>query len=99
MPVTTYGQGTNGLVYQQVVAPAPSTRLTCRYCRCTRISSPNWAWARGLPGGTAPPVRHGGPQSTLFSSLRAAVDDEQVVSGRLVFLLPARCATPGNRPA
>ncbi|MCP5122043.1 MAG: insulinase family protein [Pseudomonadales bacterium] len=85
MPVTTYGQGTNGLVYQQVVAPLPPLdpahlQILPLYTHIITelgLGASDYLEAQHRQSATVGSIH-------AFSSLRAAVDDEQVVSGRLV---------------
>jgi len=85
IPVTTYGQGTNGLVYQQVVmslpklAPAQLQALPLYTHILTELGlgESDYLEAQHRQSATVGSIH-------AYSSMRGAVDDEQAVSARLV---------------
>ena len=82
MPVTTYGQGTNGLVYQQAVAALPL--LSAEQLRLLPLYS-NALTELGLGGADYLAVQQRQSSAVgainAFTSMRSEVDDEQRVRG------------------
>jgi Zn-dependent M16 (insulinase) family peptidase len=82
---TTYGQGTNGLVYQQVVAPLP--RLGAGELELLPLYT-HVLTELGLGSGDYLEAQHRQAATVgsinAFSSMRGAVNDEQAVSAFLV---------------
>ena len=85
IPTTMYGQGTNGLVYQQVVAPLPplSAQQLPLLPLYTHILT-----ELGLGGSDYLEAQHRQSATVgainAFSSMRGAVDDEQAVTAYAV---------------
>jgi Zn-dependent M16 (insulinase) family peptidase len=85
VPVTTYGRGTNGLVYQQTIAPLPA--LTADEKSLLPLYT-NVLTELGLGDGNYLDVQHRQSATVgsinTFTSMRGAVDDEQDVTARFV---------------
>jgi Zn-dependent M16 (insulinase) family peptidase len=85
VPITTYGQGTNGLVYQQVVTSLPALPpeqlqvlpLYTHMLTELGLGASDYLEAQHRQSATVGSIN-------AFSSIRGAVDDEQTVSARLV---------------
>ena len=83
--ITTYGQGTNGIVYQQVLAPLPALTeeqlpvlpLYTQIMTELGVGAGNYLEAQHRQAATVGSIN-------AFSSMRGAVDDEQAVRGHLV---------------
>lgn len=82
---TTYGQGTNGLVYQQAIADLPelSAAEMAKLPLCTQMLT-----ELGLGTGNYLEVQHRQAATVgainAFTSMRGAVDDEQSINGYFV---------------
>lgn len=85
MPTTTYAQGTNGLVYQQLVTPLP--RLAPEELPLLPLYTQTLT-ELGLGSGDYLEAQHRQAATvgsiSAFSSMRGAVADEQTVSAQLV---------------
>jgi len=98
MPTTTYGQGTNGLVYQQVVAPLPrlgagELELLPLYTQVMTelgLGSEDYLAAQHRQAATVGAIH-------AFSSMRGAVNDEQAVSAYLVLSSKALWRNAGEQ--
>ena len=84
IPITCYGQGTNGLVYQQVIAPLPllvpsQLQVLPLYTQILTelgLGKADYLEAQHRQSATVGAIN-------AFSSMRGAVDDEQSVSAYL----------------
>ncbi len=84
IPITTYDQGTNGLVYQQVIAPLPllgaeHLQILPLYTQIITelgLGSADYLEAQHRQSATVGAIH-------AFSSMRGAIDNEQSVSGYL----------------
>jgi Zn-dependent M16 (insulinase) family peptidase len=85
IPLTTYGQGTNGLVYQQVVTSLPALEpaqlqvlpLYTHILTELGLGASDYLEAQHRQSATVGSL-------SAYSSMRGAVDDEQAVSARIV---------------
>ncbi len=83
--ITTYGQGTNGLVYQQVVTALPALEpsqlqalpLYTQILTELGLGASDYLEAQHRQSATVGSIN-------AYSSMRGAVDDEQAVSARIV---------------
>jgi Zn-dependent M16 (insulinase) family peptidase len=84
LPFTTYGQGTNGLVYQQVIAPLPALdtaqlHLLPMYTNSLTevgLGSASYLQIQERQAATVGAI-------SAFVSLRGGIDDAQAVSGNI----------------
>ena len=84
LPITCYGQGTNGLVYQQVIAPLPLLEppqlqvlpLYTQILTELGLGEADYLEAQHRQSATVGAIN-------AFSSMRGAIDDEQSVSAYL----------------
>jgi len=80
MPITTYGQGTNGLVYQQLVAPLPA--MTAEQLQALPLYT-SVLTELGLGSADYLAAQHRQSASVgainAFTSMRGRTDDEQAV--------------------
>jgi Zn-dependent M16 (insulinase) family peptidase len=84
IPVTCYGQGTNGLVYQQVIAPLPRLApqqlqvlpLYTQILTELGLGKADYLEAQHRQSATVGSIN-------AFSSMRGAIDDEQSISAYL----------------
>jgi len=85
MRITTYGQGTNGIVYQQVIAPLP--RLSDEHLQVLPLYT-NILTELGLGEGTYLDAQQRQSATVgainAFTSMRGDVDDEQSVRANFV---------------
>jgi Zn-dependent M16 (insulinase) family peptidase len=84
-PLTTYGQGTNGLVYQQLIAPLPALN-TEELALLPYYTNALTEVALGEDDYLAVQQRQAGVVGAInaFTSMRGTVDDEQAVSANFV---------------
>ncbi len=95
---TTYGQGTNGLVYQQVVAPLPGIAPTdlqllplyTQFMTELGLGEDDYLEAQHRQSATVGAIN-------AFTSMRAAVDDEQAVNAHLVLSSKALLRNAGEQ--
>jgi Zn-dependent M16 (insulinase) family peptidase len=81
IPITTYGQGTNGIVYQQAIASLPA--LTSEQLQVLPLYT-NILTELGLGGGDYLDAQHRQSATVgainAFTSMRGSVDDEQATT-------------------
>lgn len=98
VPVTTYGQGTNGLVYQQVVAPLPA--MTEEQLQALPLYT-SVLTELGLGSTDYLAAQHRQSASVgaihAFTSMRGRVDDEQAVMGNFVLSSKALLRNAGQQ--
>ena len=98
LPITTYGQGTNGLVYQQVVTPLPA--MTDEQLQAMPLYT-SVLTELGLGSDDYLAAQHRQSASVgaihAFTSMRGRTDDEQAVMGNFVLSSKALLRNTGQQ--